>query len=466
MIKDLHSSKAEANIDPPQNTVNAFKKTDFGFQTYQQEDKLSEGVGVHSPMGYGELIRTNSNFRFLWFGQIITLLGNWFNLIASAALIAMLTGSGFAVGGLFVVRMLAPFLVSPVSGVLADRYNRRRILIIGDIVQGITVFGFMFVREPGDIWLLYTLSAIQMAISSVFFTSRRAMLPDVVPRRALGVANALGSATWSTMLGIGAAAGGLVSGTWGIYPAFLIDGLTFFVSALLISRVALHSEPDKTSKDKSIIAGLREYLDGFKFLRNNPDILVIALHKAAISLFLRGAFEVVQVRIAEDIFTIGVAGGLTLGLMYAISGVGNGTGPLIARVLTKDNLRLLRLTIIFGYATGALGLFIISTLNNFTEVLVGVLINGFGTGIVWVFSTQLLLFLVPSHIRGRVFSVEMALFALTGAIAAIAGGSVLDFTWSLTAIIQWMAGLALLPAILWSIWHLRGNFVARTAEEI
>ena len=68
---------------------------------------------------YVKLIRENPDFRNLWLGQIVSLLGDWFNLIGSAALIATLTGSGVAISGLFVVRMLAPFLVSPVAGVVA-----------------------------------------------------------------------------------------------------------------------------------------------------------------------------------------------------------------------------------------------------------------------------------------------------------------------------------------------------------
>ena len=96
------------------------------------------------PVGYLDLVRTNRNFRFLWTGQVISLLGDWFDLIASAALISQLTHSGLAVGSLFVVRMLAPFLVSPLAGVLADRYNRKKLLIIADILRGIIVLGFLY----------------------------------------------------------------------------------------------------------------------------------------------------------------------------------------------------------------------------------------------------------------------------------------------------------------------------------
>ena len=182
-----------------------------------------------SPTGYFELIRKNANFRFLWFGQIVSLFGDWFNLIASAALVATLTESGFAVGGLFIVRMLAPFLTSPIAGVVADRYNRKYILFWADVLRGCTVFGFLLVRDASWIWLVYVLTALQLGISGFFFTARTAILPDLVESRAVGTANAITSATWSAMLALGAAAGGLVAGIFGVYPAFVIDGITFLL---------------------------------------------------------------------------------------------------------------------------------------------------------------------------------------------------------------------------------------------
>ena len=88
---------------------------------------------------YVQLVKENEQFRWLWFGQIVSLLGDWFNLIASAALLATLTESGLAVGGLFVARFLAPFIVSPVAGVFADRYNRKHILIAADLLRAVVV---------------------------------------------------------------------------------------------------------------------------------------------------------------------------------------------------------------------------------------------------------------------------------------------------------------------------------------
>ena len=76
---------------------------------------------MRSRGGYGELLRGRRAFRLLWFAQIASLFGDWFNVIASSTLLAQLTGAGAALGALFAIRMLGSFLASPLAGVLADR---------------------------------------------------------------------------------------------------------------------------------------------------------------------------------------------------------------------------------------------------------------------------------------------------------------------------------------------------------
>ncbi|MFQ5611125.1 MAG: MFS transporter, partial [Anaerolineae bacterium] len=392
------------------------------------------------------------------------LLGDWFNLIASASLVAMLTGSGLAIGALFVVRMLAPFLVSPIAGVMADRYNRKHILIATDVARAVTVFGFLLVRDAGQVWLLYALTAVQLGISGFFFPTRNAILPDIVPTRGIGAANAVSSATWSVMLALGAAIGGLVSGTWGIYPAFIIDGLTFLLSALFITRIKFEAVPGLDASEQTVGAALRQYFEGLRYLRRHFDILAISLHKAAIAFFMFSGFQVAQVAIAEEIFTIGEGGGISLGLMLGIGGVGTGIGPIMARYFTGDRDRPLRLTIILGYLVGAVGLAIAAPLLNFETVLLGTLLRGIGGGIVWVFSTQLLLQAVPNRVRGRIFATEFAFFTLLSAVGAALGGQALDAAFGISEVIWWMAGLTTIPAVLWTLW-LGGRKIAQLAPE-
>lgn len=379
-----------------------------------------------TPVGYGALLRHNHNYRNIWFGEVVSLFGDWFNLIASAALVTQLTGSGVAVGGLFVVRMLAPFLISPLAGVWADRYNRRMLLLVSDLVRFVVVLGFLFVRRPEDVWLLYALTVVQLAISGVFFPARNAILPDIVAPNEIGAANALSSTTWSVMLAIGAALGGVVTGEWGIYPAILVDAFSFLLSAYFIWRVRYVAPP--AALGGGVGAALRQYVDGLRYLRRHVDVLVITLLKSATGLTVSGGFQVVQVLLAERVFVIGAGGATGLGLIYAVVGVGTGIGPIWARRLTGDRVWPLRVAIAAGFALAVAGMLIIAPLGGFGWVLFGSLLRGVGAGIVWVFSTQLLLQLTPAGVRGRVFSSDFAAQTLANAVGAAGAGWALDST--------------------------------------
>ena len=418
----------------------------------------TNAAGSRNLSGYVELIQSNPNFRYLWTGEIASLLGDWFNLIASASLIAQLTDSGVAIGGLFVLRMLAPFLVSPIAGVVADRYDRKRVLIAADLGRALVLLGFLLVRRPEHVWLLYVLTAVQLGMSGFFLPSRNAILPDVVRRHELGAANALAAATWSVMLSLGAALGGLVAGEWGVYPSFVIDSGTFLLSAFLISRMQYQQPRAADNPDGGIGAAVREYFEGLNYLWRHKDFLAIALNKAAYSLIVSGAFQVIQVTLAEQIFVIGEGGGTSLGLMYAAMGVGTGLGPILARRITGDRNRPLRMAIGVSYLITGVGMAVVATLANFGVVLGGIFLRGFGTGVGWVFSTQLLLQLLPERVRGRIFSTEFAMFTLMNAVGAASTGWLIDGTsLSLSTILWGMAVLTVAPALLWWVWRAVGK---------
>lgn len=417
---------------------------------------------ARTPTGYLELIRRNGNFRNFWMGQVVSLMGDWFNLIASAALIAKLTGSGLAVGGLVVVRMLAQFFMGPIGGLLADRYNRKNLLILADIARALVVPGFLLVDGPEDVWLLYVLTAVQLGLSGIFNPTKDAMLPDITEKNELGTANALNASTWSTMLALGAALGGLVAGEWGLRPAFIIDSASFLFSAVLISRVKYVSTlpPRRPMK---VAAVFKEYFAGFEYLKGHPDVFLIALQKASQALAVSSVYQIIQVELSSKYFVMGDGGSTSLGLMYAAVGVGTGVSPIVARRFTGDNEGRLRAAIAWGYVITAIGLLIAATMVSFNVILFGTLLRGFGVAISWVFSTTLLLQKLPNAVRGRVFGTEYASFTLMNAIGAPIGGWVLDTVPN--AIPGLLVGMTVVLLVLGLVWTIFGVWRRRAAVE-
>jgi hypothetical protein len=163
------------------------------------------------------------------------------------------------------------------------------------------------------------------------------------------------------------------------------------------------------------------------------------------------------VAISGDIFVLGRDGGMGLGLLYGIGGIGTGLGPFLARRFARDRDRPMRNALSVSYIVASVGVLITAGLINFESVLAGMFIRAFGTGIIWVFSTQLLLQLVPDYVRGRVFSVEFALFTLTSAASAALAGWLLDRSaLSLGQLLIGTAILSVLAGCLWTGWLVLG----------
>src|SRR4029450_8505337 len=104
------------------------------------------------PVGYIDLLRQNRGFRQLWLGQVVRQTGDWFNTIALYTIILNLTGSGRDVGLLLVARFVPSFLFGPISGVIADRFSRQKIMIVTDVLRAVVVLGFLFVRSADQLW--------------------------------------------------------------------------------------------------------------------------------------------------------------------------------------------------------------------------------------------------------------------------------------------------------------------------
>ena len=412
---------------------------------------------------YIALLRNNPNYRYLWLGAVVSQIGDWFNLIASALVIQQLTSATSAVSLLFLARFLPLFFFSPFAGVLADRFDRRTIMVASNLLRAVTVLGFLLARETSVVWLFYILTIVQFALSAVYTPARTAVLANIVRRDELVTANALDSFTWSTMLAVGSLLGGLATGLFGVATAFVIDALTFVLAGWLTWKVVLPPELLATRAAGSR-GGWLDFLDGLRYLRGEPYILALALIKAGGSL-VWGAVNVLEIDYAERIFPLDAlaqrmgsseGSALTLGYIYAIAGLGTGFGPLLLRRWLGDATPRLRWAITGSFwlmAAGILGLAAAPTLAWFGAAT---LLRTVGSGTLWVFSAAILQMIVPDRVRGRVFAFEFAALTLTQSISIFWAGVAQDaLGWSLRAVTTSMGLLGLLVAFVWLLFQLR-----------
>ncbi len=409
---------------------------------------------------YIDLLRRNRNYRYLWLGSVVSQLGDWFNLIASAEIITNMTNSGVAISYLFLARFLPLFLFSPLAGVLADRYSRRKIMIVSDLLRALTVLGFLFVQASGQIWLFYVLTVMQFILSALFTPARSAVLSNVVEKDELVAANALDSLTWSTMLALGAFLGGVVAAVLGAEAAFVLDSLTFVLSAWFISRIVMAATERKKLAQTS--SGWFDFVDGFRYLWHEPFILGVALVKAAGSL-VWGGINVLEITFAQEMFSFDKlavgrlfpledGGTVTLGLVYVVSGLGTGLGPILMRRLLGDRFRRVMKGIGIGFVLLPVGIMMIAFSTLFAGFLTGTLIRTVGSGTVWVFSAAILQRIVPDKYRGRVFAFEFAALTLTQSISTFLAGVWQD-VWGVRQATAVFGLLGLIAALLWFVFY-------------
>src|SRR5947209_232338 len=142
--------------------------------------------GTSNPtVGYAELLRSNRGFRLLWLGQVVSQMGDWFDTIAVYTIALRLTGSSRSVALIMVARFLPSVVIGPLSGVIADRFSRRRIMIASDLIRAVVVLGFLFVRRPDQMWLIYVLTVCQLAFSTFFEPAKTAAIPSIGSDREL-----------------------------------------------------------------------------------------------------------------------------------------------------------------------------------------------------------------------------------------------------------------------------------------
>src|SRR5579862_947991 len=183
---------------------------------------------------YVRLLRANANFRRLWSAQVVSEIGDWFYTLAIYNLLLQLTGRAGSVALALVLQVLPQTFIGPTAGVVNDRLRRKHVMIASDIGRMVIVFCMLFIRSKKMVWLIYPLLMAETLLAAFFEPARNAVIPNVVEREDIVVANTMASTTWSVNLMLGATLGGLIAAFLGRDVVFLLNALSFLVSAGLI----------------------------------------------------------------------------------------------------------------------------------------------------------------------------------------------------------------------------------------
>jgi DHA3 family macrolide efflux protein-like MFS transporter len=293
---------------------------------------------------YGRILR-NRSFVALWLGQTISFIGDYFYWLAIPIMVEKLTGSALQVGLSVIASALPMLLLGPVAGVFVDRWDRRRTMVIADIVRGLLVLACLLVRTTEQVWIYYVIAFMMSCVSRFFFPAQNAVLPIIVPGKAdLLAANGLMQIVQTAGLLVGPALAGFSIGLWGGQVAFVVDSATFFVSAaailtMTVPRTTVGRQAIGTAgRYVEIAAVWAEMREGVAYLFGNRMMVGVLLCLAVVQLGV-GAINVTWVPFMQRTFGLGPEG---LGAVDTAQGVGMALGGVmlgfVAGRLRKKNL--------------------------------------------------------------------------------------------------------------------------------
>jgi MFS family permease len=364
-------------------------------------------------------------------------------------LVAILSdGSGLAVSLFLLVRMVPPLLVTPFAGVLADTFNRKKLLIIADISRvGIVMTLLLFGQE--SLPLIYILTGLQFAVTAVFDPTKLALLPNVLKRDDLVNANTLESITWSAMLAVGAILGGIVAGVFGVTIALLIDAGTYLISALLIRRVNV-PENIEVQLDDDESLNTKGFRDGLNYAKVRPTLLASIWVKAGGSI---GNIEAIMAILATQYFVIGANGEQSLGIMYGAIGVGAVLGPVVLNHFHDNSIHAMHRMITIGYILLVVGMVILSNSAFMWIALLGLIVGPMGGSGNWTYSTAIIQKSAANHMMGRMFSLERIALQFVSIISTLLTGWLIDYLGAsqIFLVIWIIATLRLIPLLGWWI---------------
>lgn len=339
------------------------------------------------------------DFRLFWIGQLISHTGDFMQVTAVSWILYELTGSPFQLGMNGVFRALPLISLGLFGGAIADRCDRRRLLLVTQVILMILAFLLGLLAQTGLIqaWHIYVFTFSNGVVRAVEGPARQALFPSLVPRSALANAVALNSLLWKGTMLVGPALAGIAITTVGTDGAFYANAASFL--AVVLALMLMRTSSQAPWQGAGFLGDLK---NGLRYVSSERLILAIMLMEATSSVF--GLDQAMLTIFARDILKAGATG---LGFLQSARGLGAiiGSGLLVSRGATGSHGRIFLFSaILYGLSFALFGLSQSFALSLFLLLVVG------ASDAVWGATRSIMLQLrTPETMRGRV----MGIFSLS-----------------------------------------------------
>jgi MFS family permease len=402
------------------------------------------------------LLGENRNYRYTWIGQVVSEVGDHFNNVAVFSLAVAATKSPMVVSGVLLARAVPAMFAGPLAGIVLDRFDRKRVMILSDLIRMVVAACFIFTVHHPSPWLLYLLSALLMLASPFFTSGRAAILPSIATKEELHTANSLTQTTGWTTLAVGAFLGGTSVSGFGYRWAFAANALSFLISALCIAQLRIPGGfrvRRQALTEAEVVRPWHEYVEGLRYVRSVP--LVFGLLMVSVGWATGGgAAQILFTVFGEIVFNKGPMG---LGAIWGCAGIGLVIGGTLAYNSGKRlSFRNYKRAITLCYIVHGGSYILFSQMKSFTWALVFICLSRAGVGVSSVLNMWQLLRTVPDEFRGRVFATNESLQWSVMMLSMCAAGIASEY-WN-PRIIGAVAGvLSSMTAVYWTWANVSGR---------
>lgn len=291
-------------------------------------------------MTYRQLLRANANLRRLWAAQVVSEIGDWLNNISVFALTIELAGpdrEGVAIAIYAIARHLPLFVFGPLAGVTVDRADRKRVMIGADLARALLALGFVLAANFGSLTLIYLVSAALFSVAAFFNAAKRASIPQLARNtKELVAANALSASTTAATLAIGSAFGGALAAAFERRIIFVINAVTFLVSALIVRRLSLLPTPPREERAPVVAwrRSLEDFREGVRYVRSRPLLFAVFIAVAGWGLgngAARALYSVFGAQLGQIAHFTSRPNDFGISVLFVAMGVGGVFGAILAR---------------------------------------------------------------------------------------------------------------------------------------
>ncbi|WP_156758577.1 MFS transporter [Actinokineospora pegani] len=366
------------------------------------------------PTAFG-LLRANRPLRALFTARVISYGGDALSLVALMLHVAATTGQGVAVALLLLVGDFVPALTGPLAGAVADRFDRRRVMVVCELVQAAAVLAIAVALPP--LGPLLVLVGVRALAGQVFQPASRSAVPALVGDRDLETANSAVGFGANAAEAFGPLLAAALLPVLGVRGVLLVDAASFLISALVLVRVP--SLPPTPSPGESLLGQARV---GLGYILRTRPVRVVAIGFVAV-VACNGVDDVALVLLATETFQ---AGGSAVGLLLGAVGVGLLAGyALLTRFAPAASMTAL---LVGGFLVSSAGNLLTGLAWAVSAAFAVQAVRGLGLAAMDVASSTLLQRLVPAALLGRVFGNLYGAIGIAAAISYLGGGLLLDAT--------------------------------------